>query len=250
MAKKTNLKLKIPKLRQQSTAPIDAVRNPNFPAAMAQQNYANSLAEQRARMGMERGGAPLTQSEIDKKYVDDGRGGRVLNAEDAAKLKLQFDALRANNERMGGSRINDIDYIEGGPRYAPINQGPDLPSLMPIGKFSPDQMQNLSPERRRALEERLSGQYQNPANRGMGEKMIAPIPQAPQGAQAAMADYNKMLQQGTQRSQEMSQAAQNLTGMGGPQRSFSQVAGGVRRMNRTPRQPRNNSLAPSNQKLI
>jgi len=101
-------------------APIDLVRNPNFDAAMAQQNYDNFIAEQRARIEAGRSNAPLTQSEIDKKYVDDGRGGRVLNAEDAAKLQLQFDQLRANNARMGGSQINNIDYIEGGSGYAPM----------------------------------------------------------------------------------------------------------------------------------
>ena len=65
-----------------------------------------------------------------------------------------------------------------------------------------------------------------------------------------MADYNKMLNQGMQRNQDMNQAAQNLVAPAGPARSFSQMAGGTRRMNRTPRQPRNNFLSPSNQKLI
>jgi hypothetical protein len=71
------------------------------------------------------------------------------------------------------------------------------------------------------------------------------IPQMPQ-----MQNYNQMLQQGMRRNQDMNQAAQNLAAPTGPARSFSQVVGGVNRMNRMPRQPRNNSLAPSNQKLI
>jgi hypothetical protein len=65
-----------------------------------------------------------------------------------------------------------------------------------------------------------------------------------------MADYNKMLQQSMQRNQDMNQAAQNFAGMGGPQKSFSQVAGGIGKLNRMPKQPRPNSIAPSNQKLI
>lgn len=36
-------------------APLDLVRNPNFDSAIAQQNYQNSLAEQRARIDAERG---------------------------------------------------------------------------------------------------------------------------------------------------------------------------------------------------
>ena len=65
-----------------------------------------------------------------------------------------------------------------------------------------------------------------------------------------MANYNQMLQQGMRRNQDMNQAAQNLAAPAGPVRSFSQMAGGTRRARRTPRQPRNNFLSPSNQKLI
>ena len=65
-----------------------------------------------------------------------------------------------------------------------------------------------------------------------------------------MANYNQMLQQGMQRNTEMNQAGQNLAAPAGPVRSFSQTAGGTRRARRTPRQPRNNFLSPSNQKLI
>jgi alanine-alpha-ketoisovalerate/valine-pyruvate aminotransferase len=72
-----------------------------------------------------------------------------------------------------------------------------------------------------------------------------PPPQMPQ-----MQNYNQMLQQGMRRNQDMNQAVQNLAAPTGPARSFSQVVGGVNRMNRMPRQPRNNFLAPSNQKLI
>jgi len=59
-----------------------------------------------------------------------------------------------------------------------------------------------------------------------------------------------MLQQGMRRNQDMNQATQNIAAPAGPARSFSQVVGRTRRMNRMPRQPRNNFLAPSNQKLI
>jgi len=127
-------------------APIDLVRNPNFDAAMAQQNYNNFIAGQRARIDAERGNVPLTQSEIDKKYVDDGRGGRVLNAADAAKLALQFDQLRANNKSMDEIQDYGIDYIEGGQRYAPVNQG--LQAGGGMGGGGQDFIDNRDPNRK------------------------------------------------------------------------------------------------------
>jgi hypothetical protein len=83
------------------------------------------------------------------------------------------------------------------------------------------------------------------ANIPFANQLAQPIPQMQQ-----MQNYNQMLQQGMQRNQDMNQAVQNFAAPAGPAKSFSQVVGGIRRMNRTPRQPRNNFLAPSNQKLI
>ena len=339
--RKIKAKAKAPAIRKPSTAPIDAVRNPNFDAAMAQRNYDNFIAEQRARLaaGQGQGGAPLTQSEIDKKYVDDGRGGRVLNPVDAAKVKSQFDQLRANiAANPGPARNFDIDYIEGGQRNAPINQGSQvgtggqdfidsrdpnkmytqdmvdyidpatgertsrtrgvvpapgsrfvpankagglaynqIPPMNTGGTALPQDFSKLAPsydvskliadyqaqrDAPRLMPIQTPGSNalnQDLANRGMGGGIPTPIPQGQQGAMASqyqnpamnqMADYNKMLQQGMQRNQDMNQAAQNFAGMGGPQRSFSQVVGGINRMNRAPKPPRNRSLAPSNQKLI
>jgi hypothetical protein len=319
--RKIQARAKAPAIRRPSTAPLDAVRNPNFDAAMAQRNYDNFIAEQRARMGAERGQSGnqdfidsrdpnkmYTQDMVD--YIDPATGERTSRTRGVVPAPgsrfvpanqaggLAYNQIPPQGPQAGGGFQDVIDsrrkiYDD---LIARRGQQPDLPSLMPIGKFSPEEMQNLSPERRRALEERLSGQYQNPANRGMGERMPTPIPegsqvgvggfgdtarrleqlgqlpyqqpfdpnapslmpiqtpgsnaqgamasqyQNPQGAQAAMADYNKMLQQGMQRNQDMNQAAQNFAGMGGPQRSFSQVVGGIRRMNRTPRQPRPNVI--------
>jgi len=224
MATKKNLKLSKPQLKQPDMAPIDAVRNPNFDAAMAQKNYDNFIADQRARMEMERGSVPLTQSEIDKKYIDDGQGGRVLNPVDAANLQLQFDQLRANiAANPGPSRNLGIDYIEGGQRYAPVNQGPQVGGGM--GGAIPSSMVGYG--------------SQQPGN--------MPIPNMPQNK---MADFNNLLQQGMQRNQDFNQAVQNFAGMGGPQKSFSQVAGGIGKLNRMPKQPSPNSISPSNQKLI
>jgi hypothetical protein len=126
-------------------------------------------------------------------------------------------------------------------------RGPEA-GIMPIGGtgISAEQMQNLSPERRQPLEAALA--TQNNGNMAGTPMAGQPIRQNP--AMGQMANYNQMLQQGMRRNQDMNQAVQNLAAPTGPARSFSQVVGGVNRMNRMPRQPRNNSLAPSNQKLI
>ena len=156
----------------------------------------------------------------------------------------------------------------------------EMPGIMPIGGtgISAEQMQNLSPERRQALEEAIAMQknipqpnpnfYQSPnppipttgsampqVNANFLQIPNPPIPTSgsaitPVRQMGQIANYNQMLQQGMRRNQDMNQAVQNLAAPAGPARSFSQVAGGTRRMNRMPRQPRNNSLAPSNQKLI
>ena len=68
----------------------------------------------------------------------------------------------------------------------------DAPGLMPIGQFSPEQMQSLSPERRMALEQRMGVQQMN-------------VQQKPSLSQ--MQDYNRMLQQGIQNSNTMNQGA-------------------------------------------
>ena len=174
----------------------------------------------------------------------------------------------------------------------------EMPGIMPIGGtgISAEQMQNLSPERRQALEEAIAMQknipqpnpnfYQSPnppipttgsrmPQAGSNITQMEPIPsqdeinkrmelvrtlnenprvqefrRTPPPQMPQMQNYNQMLQQGMRRNQDMNQAVQNLAAPAGPARSFSQVAGGVNRMNRMPRQPRNNLLAPSNQKLI
>jgi hypothetical protein len=183
--------------RTPTTAPIDLVRNPNFDSAMAQRNYDNFIAEQRARMGADAG------------IQRDPNTG------------MTFQEMM---ERQGQQSTNSTaGYVQVDPNragYMPVDPNTNMPSLMPIQ--TPQAQQGA-----------MASQYQTP-----------------QGAQAAMADYNKMLQQGMQQNQDMNQAVQNLAAPTGPARSFSQVVGGVNRMNRMPRQPRNNSLAPSNQKLI
>jgi hypothetical protein len=133
-------------------------------------------------------------------------GSRFVPANQAGLI----NELQRNQNPIGGPGGQQSTNPMAG--YMPVNPNTNMPSLMPIQ--TPQGQQGA-----------MASQYQNP-----------------QGAQAAMADYNKMLQQGMQRNQDMNQAAQNFAGMGGPQRSFSQVVGGINRMNRTPRQPRSNAI--------
>jgi hypothetical protein len=185
----------------------------------------------------------------------------------------------------------------------------EMPGLMPIGGtgISAEQMQNLSPERRMALDGRMAMQPRTPTLEELraSRKILAPMPPLEQGTVGAMPptqerskeleifnklrrgeqltpeeqlidinlqrkvpaptpppearpqapqmpqmqNYNQMLQQGMRRNQDMNQAAQNLAAPAGPARSFSQVAGRTRRTP-MPRPPVNNSLTPSNRRLI
>jgi len=134
------------------------------------------------------------------------------------------------------SSMRNQDYFNMLSQLAAERQarGPES-GLMPIG--NPDEARRMDA----AMAERNSGLASVPSP--------APVP-APVQQMGQMQNYNQMLQQGMRRNQDMKQAAQNLAAPAGPARSFSQVAGGTRRMNRTTRQPRTNSLAPSNRRLI
>ena len=182
----------------------------------------------------------------------------------------------------------------------------EMPGLMPVGgtSISTEQMQNLSPERRMALDGRMAMQPRTPTLEELraSRKIPAPMPPLEQGTVGAMPptqerskeleifnklrrgeqltpeeqlidinlqrkvpaptppqeaippapqmqNYNQMLQQGMRRNQDINQAAKNLAAPAGPAKSFSQVAGRTRRTP-MPRPPVNNSLTPSNRRLI
>lgn len=247
---------KPPVLRRPAINPIDAVRNPNFGAAMAQQNYFNNLsrlvAERNAR-GPEYGLMPIGNPEDarrmeaamaernaaltsgtaqpinDPEFIDSRQPGsnytmNMINYVDPATG--QMVARTAGIVPRAGSRFVPVDRFgqtqnkpiptsgtaynqippmsTGGTALPPefFNLAPaydvsklpsdyqarrDGPTLMPIGQFSPEQIQNLSSDRRQALEQRM-GVQQNPSL-------------------SQMQDYNRMLQQGIQNSNTMNQGA-------------------------------------------
>ena len=231
-------------------SPMDMVQNPNFSSLMRNQDYFNTLsqllAERQAR-GPEYGLMPIPSP-------DEARRTEAAMAERNAALTggtaqpindPEFIDSREPGKNYTMNMVNYVDPTTGqmvartagivprpGSRFVPAEkfQSPNQP-IPAIGNAMPQANASLS-------------QAPNPPI----PTTARAIPPAPQMGQ--MANYNQMLQQGMQRNTEMNQAGQNLAAPAGPVRSFSQMAGGTRRMKRTPRQPRNNFLAPSNQKLI
>ena len=217
---------KAPALSRPRANPLDAVRNPNFGAAMAQQDYLNNLsrlvAERNARGPeyglMPIGGTGITEEQKQRLSPDERR-----NLEEAIAMRQRGLSRPisqnptppnlmpiGNTGVTGGSAYNQIPPMSTGGTALPpefFNLAPaydvsklisdyqaqkDAPRLMPIGQFSPEQMQNLSPERRMALEQRMGVQQMN-------------VQQKPSLSQ--MQDYNRMLQQGIQNSNTMNQGA-------------------------------------------
>lgn len=293
MAKKTNLKLKKPQLRQPSTAPIDAVRNPNFDAALAQQDFRNALAQSLANYNAQNytsngTGQLAANPNVPNLMPIGGLGG--MRPDQAGitedQKKILDDLMAKRNATAGGQDFIDsrdpnkmytqdmVDYIDPttgekvsrtrgvipapGSRFVPVNQagmyGQRAPQGPQVGGGLGGQ-QGSEEQRRMALNPGqpsgggLGGQQPTNPMVGYGSQQPGNM-QVPNMPQNKMADFNNFLQQGMQRNQDMNQAAQNFAGMGGPQKSFSQVAGGINRMNRMPRKPRPNAISPSNQKLI
>ena len=231
-------------------SPMDMVQNPNFNSSLMNKDYFNMLsqliAERQAR-GPEAGIMPIGNPDEAKRMEaamaerNAGlTGGTAQRANDP-----EFIDSREPGKNYTANMVNYVDPITGQmvARTAGIVPRPGS-RFVPAEKFqSPNQP---IPEMGNAIPQANANFFQAPN---------PPIPTSPRAIPPAaqmgqMANYNQMLQQGMRRNQDMNQAAQNLAAPAGPARSFSQMAGGTRRMNRTPRQPRNNFLSPSNQKLI
>lgn len=212
---------KPPVLRRPAINPIDAVRNPNFGAAMAQRDYFNNLsrlvAERNARGPeytlMPIGGTGITEEQKQRLSPDERRNleAAIAMRERGLGGPISQNPTPPNLMPIGntgatsGTAYNQIPPMSTGGTALPpefFNLAPaydvsklqsdyqarrDGPTLMPIGQFSPEQIQNLSSDRRQALEQRM-GVQQNPSL-------------------SQMQDYNRMLQQGIQNSNTMNQGA-------------------------------------------
>jgi hypothetical protein len=212
---------KPPVLRRPAINPIDAVRNPNFGAAMAQQDYFNNLsrlvAERNARGPeytlMPIGGTGITEEQKQRLSPDERRNleAAIAMRERGLGGPISQNPTPPNLMPIGntgvtsGTAYNQIPPMSTGGTALPpefFNLAPaydvsklpsdyqarrDGPTLMPIGQFSPEQIQSLSPDRMQALEQRM-GMQQKPSL-------------------SQMQDYNRMLQQGIQNSNTMNQGA-------------------------------------------
>lgn len=300
MAKKTNLKLNRSQRGLPSASPIDAVRNPNFDAALAQQDYLNNLAQSLANYQAQTypSGATKQLSDLEaRNFTEQNAMGQQRDPNKEIILNFAGGQFGIPNDEAANAiaKKYNLDIVRkpetgsGVPNYLLRSNG-DINSIISqikneqgIGYVEPNSMMSTgfgdttkrnipitaSPQGPQ-VGSGLGGQQpinpmvgygsQQPGNMPVPNMpSLMPIPQGQQGAMASqytnpamnqMADYNKMLQQGMQRNQDMNQAAQNLVAPAGPQKSFSQVAGGMNRMNRMPRKPRPNAISPSNQKLI
>ena len=244
---------KAPALARPSTAPIDAVRNPNFDAALAQQNYQNLLSDAQANnftqgrlMGAptEQGsatGQPMPQdnrkpmyisameAELQKQFMDKNpqlrpEPGKAFDPETLSRNNIEFQkymiGLNKKNYNDVGQFIPEDQKKYSYPQF--------LESVVDPSKVSPEMAANLA---------RLRSEYgkitpspisvisnpsvppavpvipQNPVNQfpgnmyrgGRDDKKLKTS-----GSAQKMQDYNKMLQQGMQRSGTINQAAQKL----------------------------------------
>jgi hypothetical protein len=204
--------------------PIDMVRNSGFDSAMANQNYQNSLAEQRARMAAQQGqytqgrlmGAPTEQpnpnagkplyfqaleGELQKQFLDKNpqlkpKPGTALNPqlmqENYAKF-LQNQMAEINKFNAANPQYAQ-DIRRPNPEFARQSEQSFLEGLLDYSKVSPSQVKVLN---------ELKSRYVNEArylSRGRGG---ATKPQSQQ-----MQAYDNLLQQGIQRSNAMGASSQ------------------------------------------
>ena len=137
-----NLKPRAVPFQTPQPAPLDLVRNANFDAAMAQQNYANFMADQQARLAAQQGqftqgrlmGAPTNQpippggglggltadqagiSPEQMKILDDLMARQ--KADIAARELEQQNMMKEGKFTIGGTAANPIYGTMAGPVYA------------------------------------------------------------------------------------------------------------------------------------
>ena len=241
MAIKRNLKLKKPQLRKPSTAPIDVVRNPNFPAALAQQEYQNSIADFRARMLAEQNAA----NALGVKYIATMGTSKPMQTDG----NQDFIDSRDPNKATTMDMVDYIDPATGektsrtrgvvpapGSRFVPANQAGLYNELQrnqnPIGGPGGQQSTNSTAgyvqvdpmdgvQNNRSIYDSLRPDYsqvgtvpmrspENPNQSNFGQ--IAQgigrlMPQIPQGQQQQMQSYQNFLNQGMNNMASVNQGA-------------------------------------------
>ena len=174
--------------RTPPTAPIDLVRNPNFDSAMAEANYRNSMAEQRARMETER--RQLVDGMLTSVTNSGNPGGQQSTNSTAGYVQVDpnTNAPSLMPIEIGGSMSGGT----GDPRFIYNN----LPYISQVGSVP---VRNTTG---------IGGQQFGQIAQGIG-RLMPQMPQFPQGQQQQMQNYQNFLQQGMQNSNTMNQGAMN-----------------------------------------
>ena len=234
---------------------VDTVRNPNFNSLMQNQDYFNMLSQlvaDRQARGEMPNLMPIgdrTQATGNQDFINVRQPGSYYTAD----MVNYIDPATGEKE----SRPRGIVPAPGS-RFVPVErfQTPNQPtattgSAMPQVNPQLEQAMLAAAEQQRNLANQvlINGQNATPNPIIADQARPRPVEVQPKFQIPQMQNYNQMLQQGMRRNQEMNQAAQNLAAPAGPAKSFSQVAGRTRRTP-MPRPPANNSLAPSNRRLI
>jgi len=188
-------------------APIDLVRNPNFDAAMAQQDYANLMRDQQARLAAQRG--QFTQGRL--------MGGPERQSQQAFQDEIaRRNTLLGYNNQTYGSYVNqpaqqgfgDVAGTMSSAGQLPSQQqfNPNAPSLMPI-QTGGSMIGNIGDQRniynnlQPYVSEVGTVPMRNPEN--PNQMNFGQIPQQ------QMQNYQNFLQQGIQNSNTLNQGAMN-----------------------------------------
>jgi hypothetical protein len=174
-------------------APLDLVRNPNFDAAMAQQNYDNFIAEQRARMAAQQG--QFTQGSL--------MGAPEMQSQQAFQDEIaRRNTLLGYNNQTYGSYVNQPAQQGFGDIAGTMSSAGQLPSQQ---QFDPN-ARSLMPIQTGGSMIGSIGDQRNIYNNlqpYVSQVGSVPMPRPEQ----QMQNYQNFLQQGMQNSNTLNQGA-------------------------------------------
>jgi hypothetical protein len=164
-------------------APLDLVRNPNFDAAMAQQNYDNFIARQRARMAAQQG--QFTQGRLMGAPTEQGGFDSIAQTMSTSGQPIQQQPQTLGTGQISVSTQGSID---------PRNPNSIYNNLQPyVSQVGSVPMRNP----------------QNPNQMNFGQIASGMQNITNSNPQQQMQNYQNFLQQGMQNSNTMNQGAMN-----------------------------------------
>jgi len=202
-----------PALRRPDMAPINAVRNPNFELEMAQQNYANLMADQQARLAAQ--GGNFTQGRLMGAPSGQFGGLGTLTADQAgipADQRRILDDLMAGRTPRSGLGTSTADQAG-----IPADQRKILDDLM-----ARDQVNFAANEAKRQefmkTQKPVGGSIAGPIYGSLAGNVFADgrlvSPNKAKLDATKMQQYNQFLGQGMQNSNTLNQSAMPAGGMG------------------------------------